>query len=58
MQIGEFGDFPVTLNMHHDDSISIFVDGPDFGPQRSICAAIWLSKEDLRVVISKALVID
>jgi hypothetical protein len=58
MQIGAFGDFPVTLNMHHDDSLSIFVDGPDFEPQRSMSAAIWLSKEDLRGVISKALVVD
>lgn len=58
MQIGEFGDFPVTLNFHHDDSLSIFVDGPDFEPQRTMSAAIWLSKENLRSVIVKALVID
>jgi hypothetical protein len=29
MQIGAFEDFPVTMNMHDDDSLSIFVDGPE-----------------------------
>jgi hypothetical protein len=58
MRIGAFGEFPVTLNLHHDDSLSIFVDGPYFEPQRSMSAAIWLSKEDLRSVINKAVVVD
>jgi hypothetical protein len=57
MQIGAFGDFPVTLNPHHDESLSIFVDGPYFAPQRSMSAAIWLSKEDRRSVISKIWVV-
>src|SRR5215467_2305015 len=48
IRIGNFGQFPVSLNMHHDDTLSIFVDGPPFEPQRELCAAIWLSKEDLR----------
>lgn len=58
MQIGEFGNFPVTLNIHHNDSLSIFVDGPTFETERTMCAAIWLSKEDFRSVIRKALVVD
>jgi hypothetical protein len=53
--IGKFGQFPVTLSMHHDDTLSIFVDGPSFEPQRELCAAIWLSKDDLRSVITAAL---
>ena len=55
MSIGRFGVFPVTLNMHYDDSLSIFVDGPMFEPQRELCAAIWLSKDELRLVLDKAL---
>jgi hypothetical protein len=57
MQIGTFGHFPVTLNAHHDDSLSIFVDGPEFEPNREMCAAIWLSKEDLNSVIGEALLL-
>jgi hypothetical protein len=55
MGIGTFGPFRVTLNMHHDDSLSIFVDGPSFEPQRELCAAIWLTKQDLQRVINAAL---
>ena len=55
MGIGKFEQLPVTLNMHHDDSLSIFVDGPPFEPQRELCAAIWISKDDLRGVIEAAL---
>ena len=53
--IGKFGAFRVRLNMHADDSLSIFVDGPPFEAQRELCAAIWLTKEDLRSVINAAL---
>lgn len=55
ISIGNFGHFRVRLNMHHDDTLSIFVDGPSFEPNRELCAAIWLSKEDLRSVINAAL---
>jgi hypothetical protein len=55
MAIGKFGDFRVRLNIHHDDSLSIFVDGPPFEPPRELCAAIWLSKPDMRDVIAAAL---
>ena len=55
MAIGKFGPFRVTLNMHPDGELSIFVDGPSFEPQRELCAAIWLSKQDLRDVITAAL---
>lgn len=58
LRIGTFGDFPVTLNMDHDDSLSIFLDGPEFEPFRSMSAAIWLSKEELRSVIREALAAD
>src|SRR5262245_26574742 len=55
MGIGKFGEFRVRLNMHHDDSLSIFVDGPPFEPQRNLSAAIWLSKQDVRGVVNAAL---
>jgi hypothetical protein len=55
MSIGTFGPFQVTLNKHHDGDFSIFVDGPHFEPQRELCAAIWLSVEELRGVITAAL---
>jgi hypothetical protein len=44
MGVGRFGQVPVRLNVHHDDSLSIIVDGPSFEPQRELCAAIWLSR--------------
>jgi hypothetical protein len=55
MRIGAFGEYPVTLNIHQGDSVSLFVDGPHFEPLREMCAAIWLSNEDLRGIIEKAL---
>jgi hypothetical protein len=55
MAIGKFGPFRVRLNIHHDGSLSIFVDGPPFEPQRELCAAVWLSKQDMCDVITKAL---
>jgi hypothetical protein len=55
MSIGTFGQHAVTLNIHPDDSLSIFVDGPSFEPNRELCAAIWLSKKDLRSVVEAAL---
>ena len=56
--IGKFGPFPVTLNMHQDDSLSIFVDGPSFEPQRELCAAIWVTKQDFQGVINAALSVN
>jgi hypothetical protein len=55
MRVGSFGDFPVRLNVHHDDSLSICLDGPYFEPTRSQCAILELSKEDLRQVINAVL---
>jgi len=43
------------LNMHHDGELSIFLDGPPFEPPRELCAAIWLSKQDLLGIITAAL---
>src|SRR5437667_9126187 len=44
--MGTFGVYSVTLNLHHDDTVSVFIDGPDFDPCRTQSAAIWLRKED------------
>jgi hypothetical protein len=52
--IGSFGIYSVTLNLHHDETLSIFVDGPDFDQSRNLSAGIWLEKEDLRQQLTKA----
>ena len=46
-RMGSFGPFAVTLNLHHDDTASIFVDGPDFDGARCQSAAVWVEKERL-----------
>jgi hypothetical protein len=53
--LGKFGPFDVMLNIYHDDSLSVFVDGPDFEESFNQSAAIWLSKEDMRRIIGSAL---
>ena len=50
-QMGRFGEFPVTLNLHHDDTVSIFIDGPDFDTTRNQSAAIWVEKDRLREIL-------
>jgi hypothetical protein len=53
-QLGQFGIYPVTLNLHHDDTTSIFIDGPDFDPPRTLSAAIWVDKGGLIKILQKA----
>ena len=55
ISIGKFGPFQVRLNMHPDATISIFVAGPQFEPNREVCAAVWLSKEEVLGVIKAGL---
>src|SRR5688572_20404168 len=55
LNIGRFGEFHVRLNAHSDDAFSIFIDGPTFDPPRELSAAIWLSKQDLKYLFTKAL---
>ncbi len=47
-QMGTFGACPVTLNVHDEKTVSIFIDGPDFESTRTQSAAIWLEKDELR----------
>jgi hypothetical protein len=54
-QMGTFGSYAVALNVDNDDTVSLFVDGPNFEPTRSQSAAIWLGKEDLRRLLVEAL---
>ena len=54
-RMGSFGDFQVTLNLHHDDNVSIFVDGPDFDVGRRQSAAIWVEKDQLCGILEKAI---
>jgi hypothetical protein len=54
MKIGVFGEFPVTLYLASDDSLTIVIDGPYFEPNRSVCAMIHLTKADFRDVVSRA----
>jgi hypothetical protein len=50
-QMGTFGTYPVTLNSHHDDTVSIFVDGPEFEENRTQSSAIWVGKQELRELL-------
>jgi hypothetical protein len=54
VSIGTFGIYPVTLSLHHDDGVSLFIDGPDFYKSRSQSAGIWLGKEDLQRLLIEA----
>jgi hypothetical protein len=54
-QLGSFGSYSVALNVDNDEAVSIFIDGPYFNPSRSISAAIWLGKEELRRLLVEAL---
>lgn len=54
-QLGSFGSYSVTLNFHHDDSASIFVDGPDFVSTRNQSFGIWLQKEEMQGILAAAL---
>lgn len=51
LQMGRFGSFEVTLNHHHDDTVSIFIDGPIFAPRRHQSAAVWVDKTSLCKVL-------
>jgi hypothetical protein len=54
-KIGTFGIYPITLNLHHDDTVSMSVDGPDFDQTRNQSAGIWLEKEQLRALLAEVL---
>ncbi len=54
-RMGQFGNFPVTLNLFADDTVSIFVDGPYFTPDRCQSAAIWVEKDRLEEILREVL---
>ncbi len=47
LKMGSFGTYDVTLNVHHDDTASIFLDGPDFSQSRNQSAGIYVDKIEL-----------
>ncbi len=54
-RMGHFGPFAVTLNLHHDDTVSIFIDGPKFDVSRCQSAAIWVDKDRLCSILQQAI---
>jgi hypothetical protein len=50
-QMGRFGEFPITLVLGHDETVSIMVDGPDFHTTRNQSAGIWVEKDRLREIL-------
>jgi hypothetical protein len=54
-RMGTFGAYPVSLNLHHDESVSIFIDGPDFESSRNQSAGIYLEKGELRRLLVEVL---
>jgi hypothetical protein len=57
-RMGSFGEFQVRLNLHHDDGVSIFVDGPAFDSGRAQSAAIWVDKDQLCSILEEAIGAD
>jgi hypothetical protein len=55
VRLGQFGGCPVRVNLYHDGSVSVMVDGPEFEPTRSQVAGIWTTREELRHIIHCAL---
>jgi hypothetical protein len=51
LEMGRFGPHAIHLNRHVDDTVSIFVDGPNFAQGRRQSAAIWVDKESLCSVL-------
>lgn len=54
-RMGQFGELPISLNLHHDDSVSIFIDGPDFDAGRCQSAAIWVEKDRLAAILKQVI---
>jgi hypothetical protein len=53
--MGHFGKFPVMLNLHNDETVSIFIHGPDFESGRCQSAAIWVGKQRLRDILAEVI---
>jgi len=45
--IGKFGIYPITLNVHFDDTASLSIDGPDFEPARNETVGFGVDKQEL-----------
>jgi hypothetical protein len=54
-RMGTFGVYPVTLNLSHDDTVAVVIDGPDFDPCRTQAAMICPRKEDLQRLLLEAI---
>jgi hypothetical protein len=50
-KIGDFGIYPITMNLHHDETVSIFLDGPKLEQSRDQGAGIYLEKEEFRQLL-------
>jgi hypothetical protein len=55
INIGTFGVYPVTLNRHNDDSVSVFVDGPSFDHSRSQSTGMYFGKEEFQRLLLEVL---
>lgn len=54
LQIGTFGNYPVTLTLLHNDAVSVLVDVPNSEKSRSQSAGMRLGKEDLQRLLAEA----
>jgi hypothetical protein len=53
--IGWFGEFPIRVNLGKEDSVSVFVDGPQFCVRRTQSSAIWIDKGELQKIVMSVL---
>jgi len=54
-RMGSFGQYPVSLNLRGDESVSIFVDGPVFDPSKGQAAGIYLERAELKQLLADVL---
>ncbi len=54
-RLGTFGEFAIILSVFHDDTVTIFVDGPAFERPRDQSAGLYLSKADAIRALTAAL---
>ena len=51
-KMGSFGDFEIAMNVHHDETVTIFIDGPEFDPPRDQSAGLYLDKHELLTLLT------
>jgi len=57
-KFGDFGIYSITMNLHHDDQVSLVIDGPNLEQARDQGAGIYLEKEEILRLLQDVLAFD